>query len=466
MKSCVCAAIFCLSGCLSPPIDRPPDRESITLDGVTLITPRIDRAKNMRLTIQDGYVLRIESESTPNEFHGLFVLPGLIDMHAHFPSQLSIGVTESASLMYLASGVTTIRNTADLGGSAGITKKRINEGAFPGPRVFFCGPAIDGDPPSHPLTQSVSSPEETEKLVIKLIQENHVDCLKVYSALSVASLRKVRSLATKYSLPLIGHVPVSVTLADSGLDDAQHLYGIGEKHPVRSFADTWGGWKDVDSQKIQSIIESSLTSDMAHTPTLITFKRLSQAPQYAQQSPPDEALPRYFHEIVWHPEKGFPAMLDMQPQDYESLSLALPKMRDVVYRMYKAGVTLHLGSDTFMPYVRPGESLLGEMAEFVNAGIPLEDVWSMATWRAGQKLGVPRLGLIDAGAPADFLIFREDPTKSLDALETLEYVIADGRIYSAAILSDQLERYKVRFNSWNYRLIMRPLISVLYWLLR
>ena len=43
-------------------------------------------------------------------------------------------------------------------------------------------------------------------------------------------------------------------------------------------------------------------------------------------------------------------------------------MRTLVRELHEAGVQVHVGSDSFMPNVVPGESLIEEMAEFVAAG--------------------------------------------------------------------------------------------------
>ena len=452
---------------LRPPAIAVPERGALVLENVTVINPALDRASGRRVSIDGGRITAIDAAplSAQGSYAGMFVLPGLVDMHAHYPTPLSVGVRESASLLFLAHGVTTIRDTGSLGREPGDTRRRIRAGEFPGPRMFICGPAIDGDPPSHPLTKSVADPASARELVDALAGE--VDCIKVYSRLSRESLMAIREAATRHGLTLVGHVPGDVTLAESSLDDAQHLYGIAEKRPFHSFADTWGAWDRVDDARIAEVIATSLEHDIAHTPTLVHFERLSRVYELAESQIGDSgALPHYFADVVWHPERGFPAILDLTPKDLERLSDSLPKMRRLVGRMHEAGVRLHIGSDCFMPYVVPGESIAGEMAEFESAGIPLLEVWAIATRGAGEALGVPLLGRITPGAPADLLVFREDPTESLDAIETLELVIADGRAYTREEIDTALALHAKHVRSRTYRAIMHPVIRSLYWVLR
>ena len=94
----------------------------------------------------------------------------------------------------------------------------------------------------------------------------------------------------------------------------------------------------------------------------------------------------------------------------------------------------------------PGADVHEEMRLFAEAGIPLEDVWKIATSANGTYLK-PGLGRLEPGAPADFLIFREDPTKDLANLATLEAVVADGRLYTKADLDQRFSRLKDQWSN-------------------
>lgn len=63
---------------------------------------------------------------------------------------------------------------------------------------------------------------------------------------------------------------------------------------------------------------------------------------------------------------------------------------------------------------------------------------SSTTSQAGEVLGVPGLGRIQAGAPADLLVFHADPMRDLAAVDTLVAVIAAGRLYERADLETAL----------------------------
>ena len=73
-------------------------------------------------------------------------------------------------------------------------------------------------------------------------------------------------------------------------------------------------------------------------------------------------------------------------------------------------------------------------------------------------LGVAGLGTIAPGAPADLLVFREDPTASLDALASLAAVIRDGRLYPRESLDAQLALYRAHYDGALYDAVVTPLV--------
>jgi hypothetical protein len=58
----------------------------------------------------------------------------------------------------------------------------------------------------------------------------------------------------------------------------------------------------------------------------------------------------------------------------------------------------------------------------------------------------PELGVIKEGAAADLLIFRRDPTLDLDALNSLEAVVSQGRLYRIGDLREAIRRWQGHFD--------------------
>jgi imidazolonepropionase-like amidohydrolase len=138
----------------------------------------------------------------------------------------------------------------------------------------------------------------------------------------------------------------------------------------------------------------------------------------------------------------------MSPEWLAKLKDAYSKKLELVRRLHEAGAQLHIGSDTQQPFVVPGAGVLEEMQLFRSAGIGVEETWAIASVRAGADLPVPRLGQLEAGAPADFLVLREDPTQDPEAIKTLEAVVAQGRLYTRPQLDAAQQAYRRRHGSF------------------
>jgi imidazolonepropionase-like amidohydrolase len=95
---------------------------------------------------------------------------------------------------------------------------------------------------------------------------------------------------------------------------------------------------------------------------------------------------------------------------------------DTVRAAYDAGIPVFVGTDA-------GGSLAhglvaDEVAELVKAGIPPVQALSATTWGARQWLGRPAL---EEGAPADLVVYDEDPRADVRALAGPRRVVLNGR---------------------------------------
>ncbi len=94
-----------------------------------------------------------------------------------------------------------------------------------------------------------------------------------------------------------------------------------------------------------------------------------------------------------------------------------------VRAFHEAGVPLLMGSDAGGTI--PHGSLPAELAEVVRAGVPVHDVVAAASWRARRILGAPG---VTEGAPADVVVYPEDPREDVAVLAEPRTVILRGRI--------------------------------------
>ncbi|WP_405580080.1 amidohydrolase family protein [Streptomyces sp. NBC_01190] len=88
---------------------------------------------------------------------------------------------------------------------------------------------------------------------------------------------------------------------------------------------------------------------------------------------------------------------------------------------YDAGIAIYAGTDAGGSL--PHGLIAAEVAELAGAGLPALDALSAATWRAREWLG--REGLTE-GAPADFVVYDEDPRADLRVLAAPRRIVLRG----------------------------------------
>jgi imidazolonepropionase-like amidohydrolase len=428
------------------------------------VNPGLDRLTGKTIIVKDGRISKI-SDVAPLDagilaarYTGYYTLPGLIDMHVHTPPPPANTDRQFFYLQYLVNGVTTIRDTGNTGF---LLRYRTDtaEGTVSGPRIFTCGPYLDGQPPMWEFARVVQDQADADRVVDRLAAHG-ADFVKVFDRLTPEALAAIESAAKRHNLPVVGHVPEMVALENAHINDVQHLTGV-PVIPLQVYPDVTSlyqaranAWRDLDDKRIKFVVETSLKQHIAHTPTIVANDRISRLYDYNQQlvDPVASILPSWYPEVLWPSfladTGGIPGELQ---QAMRLMHAQIPKMKEVVRHLHEAGVTVHLGTDTLNPFIVPGESLHEEMQNFADAGYSPEEVWRAATSGNGASLPMPDLGVLKVGAPADLLVFKNDPTKNLDAFDSLQAVIVDGRFYYRSQLDDAILRYHRRFDNAMYR---------------
>ncbi|MFD3354669.1 amidohydrolase family protein [Streptomyces fradiae] len=96
---------------------------------------------------------------------------------------------------------------------------------------------------------------------------------------------------------------------------------------------------------------------------------------------------------------------------------------DTVRAAYDAGIPVFVGTDAGGSL--PHGLVAAEVAELAKAGIPPLDALSATTWAARAWLGRPAL---EEGAPADLVVYDEDPRADVRVLAAPRRVVLNGRV--------------------------------------
>lgn len=442
---------------LRPPHPLPAPRAGFTLDRVTLIEPGSRRRESVRVVVEGARIARVEpGVADPHtRFLDAFVLPGLTDMHAHLPFTGLPGDDEYSLLLLLSHGVTTVRL---LGGTdveaTDALRLRIRRGELAGPRLYTCGVWIDGPDPVLPGARSVRTPDEA-RAVVEELAEAGVDCIKPYDGLDLATTIALREAAHSNGLPVVGHTPQDVSLEDARLDDVQHLRGV---HPPfedegRHYPQLLRPWLRLDEARLEHVIDVSLYNDMAYTPTLSAVEGTLRARDWAawRESETMQSWLPHLRDGLFSAEVGLSPTRFMSDEDFEMVAAAFANMKHAVLRLYEAGIPMHTGTDCNAPNVVPGASLHRELRLLHEAGLTAEQALEASSVHSPAFLDVEDAGRLRRGAPADFAIFSEDPTRDLDALDSLVAVSRGGRLYTRSDLDERLARYRAHYEGGMFR---------------
>jgi imidazolonepropionase-like amidohydrolase len=377
---------------------------------------------------------------------GQYLLPGLADMHVH----LEHSDDPRTLAMFLASGVTTVRN---MDGRPYILRWReqVRRGDLPGPSIHTAGPVLDGDPPVLADNLSVRDAAEARAAVLGQAADGY-DFVKVYANLSAESYQAVLETAREAGLPVAGHLPRQVAL-EQALRAGQHaIEHLSDLHRVveaddSPFRDRFHWAKlylamPADSARMADAAQRIAESGAWAVPTLVERER-SLAPPATVNRWMDE--PQMAHvparwRRLWAEQVGRIAAR-MDADDWEMLERGRENRYRMVRALHRAGAGVLVGTDTPNPFVVPGSALHGELAHLEAAGLPRDAVLAAATREAARFLGeLEEWGTVEPGKRADLLLVAGNPLDDLGRLRRPTGVVARGRWYPASRLTEALPR--------------------------
>ena len=375
---------------------------------------------------------------------GKFLIPGLWDMHVH------LWETEPMFGLYIANGVTNIR---DMGSELSRTlqwKRDIAARKRLGPRIFTSGPVIGppikntGKLPRIP----VSTADEAGRAVDR-IDDSGADFVKIVSGLSQETYTAVAYRARLLRIPFEGHMPDSVTLAEAinaRQRSIEHLFGLpvalsSEESEVRTERAAAIASRDPAAmKKVREHIYSTWSEAKAielfqqagrygtwECPTLTLRQRMALL--NAEKLATDPRLKHVPKSVVKTWDDPRAELKKAESDDLKVAAEDFQKCLQIVAWMKRAGVDVLAGTDTGDDYVLPGFALHDELKLLVDAGLTPMEALQSATRNAARFFKIENTaGTVEKGKTADLVLLTADPLKDIRNTGKIEAVVVGGRL--------------------------------------
>lgn len=348
---------------------------------------------------------------------GLYLMPGLTEMHGHVPSPDEWQYLRDVLFLYVANGVTTVRGMQGREGHLEL-RDRIERHEVLGPRFITSGPALSGN--------VVDGPDEARQIVADQAAAGY-DFIKVLRGLTREEFDAAAQAAAEAGTHLAGHVPEEVGVAralEAGQATIDHLDGYPQYMVSPGFdpSSTDAGFYGVnllemidDGQIAQAARETRDAGVwIVPTNTMIANMALSDPSAEALAARPQMAyLPPNVVEGWVRSKQGRVGTINREPDAGERLV----ELRNRMVRiMHEEGVRLLLGSDAPQFFNVPGFSLHDELAYMVDAGLSPHEALLMGTVAPADFFDAgDEFGRIAAGLAADLVLLADNPLEDVGA---------------------------------------------------
>ncbi len=379
---------------------------------------------------------------------GKWIIPGLIDSHAH------AGTDEDVPLeLYLANGVTTIRNPGGSVTLLRLARDKLLRGEIVGPRLFFSGQILDGMPPVWSRSLLVDTPERARSAV-NFLADQGVDFVKVYNNVKEPELRVIVQTAKERGLPVAGHVPRTLTMTQAielGMTRLEHIritgkellspeeaamidpLPVGKREPM-----LWQRF-DLQSEKMRALVQLLARSKVFLDPTLVTDEYFEASTREALATHPDN---QYFpkNDIGEYLKYWNTGVFETPPDLASSAKEAFQKEKRFVGICAAAGVRIIAGTDgPGIAMLAPGFGLHRELDLLAASGLTPLQALRAATSTAAEALAKEnQLGAVETGKLADLVILDADPMLSVQSLRQIYLVVQGGKTYEPKMLLDDV----------------------------
>ena len=411
--------------------------------------------------------------------NGMYILPGFIDMHGHIGGRSQGAEPDYVFKLWLAHGVTTVREPGGRGidFSIDLKNKSLNNEII-APRLSIYSSFGSG------FKEEISTPEQARDWV-KFNAKKGADGIKFIGAepdIMIAALKENNLLGLGSAMH---HAQLSVAKwnvlnsARAGLTSMEHWYGLpealfndkivqnypydynysNEQHRFEQAGRLWEQAAEPGTEHWNNVMNELLELNFTLDPTFNIYEA-SRDLQRARRA-------------EWHEEYTLPSLWEFyQPSRISHGSywhfwgteqeVAWKKnfnlWMNFVNEYKNRGGRVTVGSDSGFIFQLYGFAYIRELELLREAGFHPLEVIMAATLNGAEALGLEdEIGSIEIGKKADFVIVDQNPLENLKVLYGtgaiklndknevervggVKYTIKDGIVYDSKLLLEDVRR--------------------------
>ncbi|MDQ8164418.1 MAG: amidohydrolase family protein [Gemmatimonadota bacterium] len=369
---------------------------------------------------------------------GMFVLPGLWDMHVHlmlaghgnyahwdlkYPPLLEPQIIPATARQTLLAGVTSVRDLGSPLEPMLRVRERITRGEIPGPTIYMSGPFIQHTP--YPGTEAFRwgvNGAEDARTKVRRLAEAKVDVIKLIDQdeMTMEEIRAVVDEAHKHRLPVIAHShrPEEIRRGlAAGVDGFEHT----------GLATAWEYPADI-VDGLRARAAQGNKPPLFWTPTIDVLTNFD-ARRDDLEFLDDPAWRLGLADSVARDIRGSLARLDTLTY-YRFVPNRKPTLANKFRQLRESGVRLLIGTDAGVPASFHGPATISEMITWVRAyGMDPMDVIRAATFWPAVAMNVEREnGSVAVGKYADIIAVRGNPLRDMGVLRNVDVVVKRGQV--------------------------------------
>ena len=373
---------------------------------------------------------------------GKFLGPGLADMHTHLTTSGQPAMNQSG-LLLIANGVTTALNMGD-GGTLNLPGlgQRFANGSLIGPTLYAgrdaYGPS-DGQNPARTVSSRSGATSFAQGA-----RDQGYDFLKLYNGLSPDVVDQFRIESERLGLPLIGHIPKSLSM-NQALDAGMRMVA----HTSEVYFTFLGN--QPNSDRLPAAANQLISRNVFLTDTLTASESFSdmyggntanfnaylqrEGVQYVPQAMIN-GWAAFFNSAGLQPPGSRPGQLDARLAFFKQMNREFSDL----------GVKLILGTDSPSAHTGlvAGFAVHEDLRLLREIGLSAEQSYRIAARHPGEFIDATLapaagFGTVVVGKRADLLLLDDNPLESSLHLKRPAAVIARGRLWSRGYLQSRLD---------------------------